>query len=64
MQSATPERLPKVVKPNSSNKKILKRRKALVMGDCSGIAKATVIALGQAGAYIVVNDLRGEGIAK
>lgn len=64
MQSSAHERFPKVVKPNCSTEKILNRQKALVMDDSSGIGKAAAIALGQAGAYVVINDLRGEDIAK
>jgi glucose 1-dehydrogenase len=63
MQSATPERLPNVVMPNCSTEKILNRQKALVTGANSGIGKAVAIALGQAGADIVVNYLRGEDMA-
>ena len=63
MQSAKPERHPKVVMPNCSTEKILKRQKALVTGANSGIGKAVAIALGQAGADIVVNYLRGEDMA-
>ena len=63
MQSATPERLPKVVMPNASTEKVLKRQTALVTGANSGIGKAIAIALGQAGASVVINYLRGEDMA-
>lgn len=49
--------------PNCSTEKILKRQKALVTGANSGIGKGVAIALGQAGAYVVVNYLRDEDMA-
>jgi len=58
------EIFPKVVKPNCSTEKILKRQKTLVADERSGIGKAAAIALDRDSAYVVVNDLRGEDIAK
>jgi glucose 1-dehydrogenase len=49
--------------PNCSTEKVLKRQKALVTGANSGIGKAVAIALGQAGADVVVNYLGGENMA-
>src|SRR4051812_3388 len=50
--------LPKQVIP-----KLLKGQKALVTGANSGIGKAVAIALGEAGADVVVNYVRGEDSA-
>ncbi len=44
--------------------KLLKRQKALVTGANSGIGKAVAIALGAAGADVVVNFVRGEEAAQ
>src|SRR5881398_2223567 len=44
--------------------KLLKGQKALVTGANSGIGKAVAVALGQAGADVVVNFVRGEGAAE
>jgi glucose 1-dehydrogenase len=44
--------------------KVLKGQKALVTGANSGIGKAVAIALGQAGADVVVNYVRGEQAAQ
>jgi glucose 1-dehydrogenase len=51
--------LPKQVIP-----KLLKGQKALVTGANSGIGKAVAIALGEAGADVVVNYVRGEDSAQ
>ncbi len=49
------ELLPDVVKPNLDPLKILKGQKALVTGANSGIGEAIALALGAAGADVVVN---------
>jgi glucose 1-dehydrogenase len=51
--------MPAVVMPACPIERILKGQKALVTGANSGIGKAIAIALGQAGADVVVNYLRG-----
>ena len=53
------EQLPQVVMPQCQTEKILQGQKALVTGANSGIGKAVAIALGHAGADVVVNYLRG-----
>jgi len=50
--------LPKPVTPDCQVPKLLKGQKALVTGANSGIGKAVAIALGQAGADVVVNYVR------
>ncbi len=54
---------PEVVMPKCEPLKILKRQKALVTGTNSGIGKAVAIALGEAGADVVVNYYSGEEAA-
>ena len=54
---------PEVVMPKCEPLKILKRQKALVTGANSGIGKAVAIALGEAGADVVVNYYSGEEAA-
>jgi len=54
---------PEVVLPHCPAEKILKGQKALVTGANSGIGKAVAISLGQAGADVVVNYVRGDGEA-
>lgn len=49
------QKLPDVVKPNVECRKILQGQKALVTGANSGIGMAIAIALGKAGADVVVN---------
>lgn len=60
-QESTPDvaALPKQPVP-----KLLKGQKALVTGANSGIGKAVAIALGEAGADVVVNYVRGEDAAQ
>ena len=58
------EQYPDVVMPECPAEKILKGQKALVTGGASGIGRAVAIALGQAGADVVVNYVRGEDQAK
>ena len=52
--------LPQPITPDCQVPKILKGQKALVTGANSGIGKAVAIALGQAGADVVVNYVRGD----
>lgn len=54
------DELPEVVMPSCPILKVLKGQKALVTGANSGIGKGIVIALGHAGADVVVNYLRGK----
>jgi glucose 1-dehydrogenase len=56
--------LPDVVMPACPVLKILKEQKAIVTGASSGIGKAIAIALGQAGADVVVNYVSGEEAAQ
>lgn len=51
---------PPVVMPDCPTQKILKGQKALVTGANSGIGKATAIALGKAGADVMVNFVKNE----
>jgi glucose 1-dehydrogenase len=55
-----PEQLPQIHMPTCETRKILKGQKALVTGASSGIGKAIAIALGHAGADVMVNFVRGE----
>jgi glucose 1-dehydrogenase len=55
--------LPAVVMPACPILKLLKGQKALVTGASSGIGKAIAIALGHAGADVVVNYVSGEDAA-
>jgi glucose 1-dehydrogenase len=52
--------LPDIVMPSCPAVKILKGQKALVTGANSGIGKAVAIALGEAGADVVVNYVAGD----
>jgi glucose 1-dehydrogenase len=52
-------KLPKVVMPSCPEQKILKGQRALVTGANSGIGRSIALALGQAGADVVVNYRRG-----
>ena len=58
------ETYPKIVMPQCPIEKILRGQKALVTGGSSGIGKAVAIALGHAGADVVVNYVRGEDQAR
>ena len=49
---------PKIMMPQCQAEKILKGQKALVTGGNSGIGKAVAIALGAAGAEVVVNYVK------
>ncbi len=57
-------KIPDVVMPKPSMEKNLKGQKALVTGANSGIGKGIAMALGQAGADIVVNYIVGEEAAQ
>ena len=57
------EPFPDVVMPECPTEKILEGQKALVTGGASGIGRAVAIALGKAGADVVVNYVRGEAQA-
>lgn len=57
------EVLPEVVMPACPILKILKGQKAIVTGASSGIGKAIAVALGHAGADVVVNYVAGEDAA-
>jgi glucose 1-dehydrogenase len=54
---------PKAVTPECKIPRFLEGQKALVTGANSGIGKAVAIALGQAGADVVVNYVRDDGSA-
>jgi glucose 1-dehydrogenase len=61
---ANSEKYPKAQLPTAKLPVLLKGQKALVTGANSGIGKAVAIALGQAGADVVVNYVRGDEAAK
>jgi len=54
------EKYPAVTMPQCQTEKVLIGQKALVTGANSGIGKAVAVALGQAGADVVVNYVRGD----
>jgi glucose 1-dehydrogenase len=58
------EQFPDVVMPTCPVEKILEGQKALVTGSASGIGRAVAIALGKAGADVVVNYRGGADQAK
>jgi glucose 1-dehydrogenase len=58
------ENLPPVVMPTCEERRILAGQKALVTGGSSGIGRAVAIALGGAGADVVVNYRSGEEEAR
>lgn len=61
--SVMEEQLPDVVMPACAARKILKGQKALVTGANSGIGKGVALALGAAGADVMVNFRSGEEAA-
>jgi glucose 1-dehydrogenase len=58
------EKLPDVVMPECPVRKFLKGQKALVTGANSGIGKGVALALGRAGADVVINFRAGEEAAQ
>ncbi len=64
MTDSKQEQYPGVVMPKCEPLKILKNQKALVTGANSGIGRAVAIALGEAGADVVVNYRSGEDAAQ
>lgn len=64
VREAMPEQLPAVHMPKCDTRKVLKGQKALVTGANSGIGRAIAIALGQAGADVVVNYRAGDAEAQ
>lgn len=58
------EHLPGVVMPSCPSQRLLAGQKALVTGASSGIGRAIAIALGEAGADVVVNYVSGEEAAQ
>ncbi len=56
--------LPKPVMPSVPPQKLLLGQKALVTGASSGIGRAIAIALGEAGADVVINYVAGEDKAQ
>jgi glucose 1-dehydrogenase len=64
VDSRKEENLPEVVMPTCEARKVLGGQRALVTGANSGIGKAVAIALGEAGADVVVNYRSGEEAAQ
>jgi len=60
MQSIIEKKLPEVVMPEIPAKQILKGQTALVTGANSGIGQAIAVALGDAGAQVMVNYVVGD----
>jgi glucose 1-dehydrogenase len=64
MSKSSEEKLPDVMMPKVEVQKVLAGQKALVTGANSGIGKAVAVALGEAGADVVVNYVVGEDTAQ
>jgi glucose 1-dehydrogenase len=64
VRDVMPENLPKIHLPKPAVRQVLKGQKALVTGANSGIGEACAIALGQAGAEVVVNYVTHEETAQ
>ena len=60
MQKMKEEKIPEVVMPELQAKKLLKGQTALVTGANSGIGQAVAVALGEAGAEVMVNYVVGD----
>ena len=60
MRTVADENLPPVAMPSCEERRILAGQKALVTGGSSGIGRAVAVALGGAGADVVVNYRSGE----
>ncbi len=58
------ETVAEVIMPSCSLEKVLRGQKALVTGANSGIGKSIAVALGQAGADVVVNYVMGDDAAQ
>ncbi len=60
LRNMMPDQLPAIHMPGQKVPELLRGQKALVTGANSGIGKAVAIALGHAGADVVVNYVRGD----
>ena len=63
-QSSNGEKLPDVIMPKPAAHRVLSGQKALVTGANSGIGRGVAIALGEAGADVVVNYVVGDEAAQ
>src|SRR5690242_13126859 len=60
VREVMPEQLPAMHMPRCETRKVLRGQKALVTGANSGIGRAVAIALGHAGADVVINYRAGD----